>query len=144
MRLDLHRIQSADNFTTGYIKINGEFECYTLEDEHRWNKIEGRTKIPAGRYLIGARKTLSPMTKFYRDKFDWFTFHIMIKNIPHFNYVYLYIGNDREDNEGCILVGSSINTEGYLGSSLHAYKEIYQKIMGALKNGEPVQIYIHD
>lgn len=149
MRIDLHRIANDQDSTTGYIKINGEFECFTLEDEHRDQKVKGETRIPSGSYKLGLRTTESPLTMRYRKRFDWFKWHIQLLHVPNFNYVYLHIGNDDSHTDGCILLGDGIMNKGtkedFLMSSTQAFERFYKKVFPVLESGsEPVTIYIYD
>ena len=142
IRLNLHRINHSDDFTSGYLKYNGQFECYTLEDEKRLIKVPGETAIPAGSYDIVIREVLSPLTKRYRDKFAWFEYHLMLVGVPNFQYVYIHIGNNDDHTDGCLLVGGSINDEGFLGQSTKAFERLYKKLYESLKRGDKAKIYI--
>ena len=64
MELRVIRMYSQDDFTIGALYLeneNGrEFLCFTLEDEHRDEKVKGETRIPKGKYQI----TLEPISSF--------------------------------------------------------------------------------
>lgn len=143
MRIDLHRINYQDDFTSGYLKIDERFECYSLEDEQRDIKVDGETCIPSGRYEIKKRQVDSPLTLRYRKKFNWFDYHLELQDVPGFDYVYAHIGNNDNHTDGCVLVGESINSDGFLGSSTSAFKKFYQKVSHCLSIGEKVEIFIH-
>ena len=146
MIIRLLRIGNAKNSTAGHIRIDDQFECFTLEDEYREVKIEGKTRIKAGKYDVIFREEPSPKTTQYRNRFDWFTWHLMIKNVPGFKYVYIHVGNDDDDTRGCILVGSGIekkpNGDFLLSRSVDAYRDLYARVKSILKTGERVQIEI--
>lgn len=148
MKITLDRFSDDKLSTTGLFKINGVFECFTLEDQHQWVKKYGETRISGGRYKIVFNTEPTPMTMRYREKYDFFKFHLMLVSVPRFKNVYIHIGNEEEDTDGCILVGdSAINkgtTEDFLGHSTQAYKRIYLKIKSALDRGEDVIITIRD
>ncbi len=59
MELRVIRMYSQDDFTIGALysesKEGREFLCFTLEDEHRDEKVMGETRIPAGTYRITLR-----------------------------------------------------------------------------------------
>lgn len=145
MKLLLHRILSGEDATIGYLEVDGKFFCFTCEDEDRKVKVSGETRIPWGSYLIEQRKVLSPMTTRYRQKYDWFEWHLELQNVPNFTNVYIHIGNTDDDTDGCILVGETADCVNmFVGRSTSAFKALYQKICAALNNGEKVWIEIID
>jgi hypothetical protein len=147
MIITLRRIDYDEDSTTGYMKIDGQFECYTLEDEARSIKVPGETCIPPGTYRLRLREVESPMTIKYRNKFDWFNFHIQVMDVPGFEYVYIHIGNTDDDTDGCILVGDSVVNKGsiedFLGNSTQAFKRFYKKVEPTLDWGrEAVTLHV--
>ena len=52
MELRIKRTDFSDQSTIGELSVNGQFECYTLEDKVRPEKIAGKTAILAGRYEV--------------------------------------------------------------------------------------------
>lgn len=145
MQINLTRIAHGKNSTLGYLKINTDFLAFTLEDEYREVKVKHKTRIPAGRYEIKFREVPSPMTQKYRQRFDWFNWHLELQNVPNFTNVYIHIGNDHEDSSGCILVGSQAYAEGsdyLIGNSTGAFRALYAKVSRVLNAGEPVFIDI--
>lgn len=144
MKLTLRRFATTDDSTMGTLSVNGEGECFTLEDTYREVKINGITRIPEGYYKIDLRsegsKTLS-----YQNKFpDFHHGMIWIRNVPNFDWIYIHIGNEPEDTEGCILVGSTLdmNNKDFTGNSTDAYKKLYDKVATAMLNDEEVFIEI--
>ena len=149
MKIDHYRIDDDAESTTGYYKIDGKFECFVLEDQKQLVKVPKETRIPAGTYKLGLRKVDSPKTQSYREKYDWFTWHIQILDVPDFQYVYIHIGNTDDDTDACHLVGDSVVNQGdiedFLGHSTQAFKRFYQKVYPVLNEGvEPVTISIYD
>lgn len=149
MKIELFRIDNDQDSTTGYMKIDQQFECFTLEDEKRLVKVPKETRIPAGTYRLGLRKVLSPKTKSYRENYDWFVWHIQVLDVPGFSYVYIHIGNTDDDTDACLLVGDSVVNKGeiedFLGNSRQAFERFYKKVYPLLEdNLEPVTITIHD
>lgn len=149
MELGLARYSDNGESTLGLLfEIGDRFQCYTLEDQAQAEKVAGETRIPAGRYEIRFREVLSPMTERYRARFDWFTWHLELQDVPGFLYVYVHIGNDADDTDACILVGDQPNNNqrhtGFLGSSTPAFEVLYRKIAEALQSGERVFITIAD
>lgn len=126
MILSLVRYWSNTDRTLGKLFIDGKFECFTLEDEFRNQKIKGETRIPAGSYKVELR---------YSPKFTPRLMHEMLwlKDVPGFEFILIHPGNDDDDTEGCILVGK--NTSGpVLLRSREAYFELYNKICTKAKD----------
>ena len=148
MELKLFRYALNGDSTMGALHIDGGFAALTLEDPKREVKIKGETAITAGTYPVTFRKDPTPMTMKYREKYDFFTFHLWIRNVPNFEYVYIHIGNDIDDTDGCVLVGDQVTfniaREEFLGYSARAYQRIYMKVKAALDREEKVTIRIID
>jgi len=146
MLLSLLRYAESDESTLGLMIIDGLFQGYTLEDQARDVKVLGETRIPNGFYSVRFREVLTPLTERYRNKFDWFSWHLEICGVPDFQFVYIHIGNDDEDTDGCVLVGDEANNNlvniGFIGRSAPAYERIYKKISAALGSDEKVFIDI--
>jgi len=149
MYLHLVRFSDQKETSLGMLSLDGQFECYSLEDEKRINKVKGETRIPAGVYEVKFRKVKSPMTMRYRSRFTFFTWHLQLMDVPDFNYVYIHIGNDDDDTDGCILVGDQqvsnrITEDNNLLQSTPAFSRLYRRVVQALNHGESVRIEIVD
>lgn len=138
MYIRLKRFMGSAVDTLGELYINDKFACFTLEDEHRDVKVKGETRIPAGIYQT--KLTYSP--KYKKDMLE-------IMNVPNFTGIRIHTGNDKDDTEGCILVGDAVayNPMGksviVAGFSSPAYNRIYPEIVSALETGD-VFITIQD
>ena len=161
MNLEVLRFSSGRTDTLGLLFdiSNGErkFLCYTLEDEYRGydkeQKVYGATRIPTGKYEIKYR-TVGGYYQRYINKFG--TEHkgmLHVTNVPNFKYILIHIGNYadedvKDDTHGCLLVGSSQNTNtassGSLSRSTHAYKKLYRYITTALDKQDKVFITYTD
>jgi len=144
MKITLRRVYDTPDHTIGILQI-GTHASMTIEDAFHAPKIQGKTRIPSGSYDVGLRQD-SPMARRYADKFgDGHKGMIWVKNVPDFTYVYLHIGNESRDTEGCVLVGRTADIKkGFIGGSADAYKELYPLIMYAHKQGEQITITITD
>ena len=143
MRLVLDRTYDNGKSTIGVLNIEGKFEAFTLEDKQRTKKVMGETRIPAGLYFIEYQKIVTPKTLAYRKRYDWFTFHLHIKNVPGFTNVYLHVGNYDTDTDGCVLLGLAADSElGTIGKSAKAFKKFYLKVSKELDSGEQVSLRI--
>lgn len=143
MRILVERFDPGKNDTLGRFYIDGKQECYSLEDEPREVKVHGETCIPVGEYEIKFRKELTPLTIKYREKFDWFTWHLEVCNVPNFKYVYIHIGNTEDDSDACLLVGTKLGTlngKRAVLNSVKAFEKVYKKISAALNREEKVMI----
>jgi|TARA_R110000796_G_scaffold71797_8_gene162828 hypothetical protein len=148
MELRVIRMYSQDDFTIGALYLeneNGrEFLCFTLEDEHRDEKVKGETRIPKGKYQITLR-TVGGFDKRYEGKFP--KMHkgmLWVRDVPGFEYILIHIGNTEENTAGCLLVGDSADMKGMIGRSTNAYKNIYPRISNELLKDNEVWITYED
>ena len=143
MELKVYRFSSQSQTTLGALHINGEFECYTLEDQHQDMKVRGETRIPKGKYKIALR-TVGGFHAKYSKKFpNTHKGMLQVMNVPNFEYILIHVGNDEDDTMGCLLVGLHNNNKidkGQISSSTTAYKTMYTKVLKALESGLDVTI----
>ena len=106
------------------------FQCYTLEDEFRDEKVMKETRIPAGTYTVNVQEADTPLTLKYRGKYPWFKKHLEIKNVPGFVGCYFHIGNTDADSAGCVLCGDNADNNvigpGTISNSTAAFKRFYE------------------
>jgi hypothetical protein len=149
MKLEVLRFSSQSDSTNGLLfDVTGgkrKFLCYTLEDEHREEKIMGETRIPAGTYRITLRKTGGFHGRYLAKYGEMHKGMLWVRDVPGFEYILIHTGNTDEHTAGCLIVGSSQQTNfgssnGFVGSSVSAYKDIYPSIAAALENNEDVFI----
>lgn len=138
MLLTVTRKWFSDKASIGELTLDGDFQCYTLEDRFRelpnlpvlkW-KIGGQSAIPMGLYDV----TVDMSTRFKR-----LMPHIL--NVPGFDGVRIHSGNTDADTEGCILVGWTKNGDDFIGESRKAFDALFPKIQDAIGR-EPVHILI--
>jgi hypothetical protein len=149
MKLEVLRFSSQDDSTNGILfdvsdgKRN--FLCYTLEDEAREKKVAGETRIPAGTYNITLR-TVGGFHGRYATKYgEMHKGMLWVRDVPGFEYILIHTGNTDEHTAGCLLLGDSQqsnfgSSNGFIGSSVTAYKRVYPFIQKALSSGEQVSI----
>ena len=133
--------------TLGILYVNKKFFTYSLEDTFRPEKIAGETRIPSGTYSLDFNNELTDLTKKYQSKFDWFKFHLEIKDVPNYKNVYIHIGNTKKDTAGCLLIADGVtatSAQKSISYSTQAYKRFYEHISKLIENGEKVRIAIHD
>lgn len=130
MKIEVEREPSASGCTIGTMRVNGAFECHTLEDQVRGEKIFGETAIPAGTYSV----VISFSPHFQRDL-------PLLVGVPGFEGVRIHPGNSAADTEGCILVGTS-RTGASVGNSRVAFNALYAKIKDARDRHEGIWITV--
>lgn len=148
MKLEVLRISSQSDSTNGILfdTTNGrKFLAYTLEDEYRETKVKGETRIPAGTYKIKLRKEGGFHGKYTTKYGSMHKGMLHVQDVPGFDYILIHTGNTDEHTDGCLLVGNTqtenIGTkDGFIGSSVNAYKRIYPPIAKELEDGGDVEI----
>lgn len=137
MIITLKRFVSDDDATLSMLIIDGQFECFGLEDEYRATKVVKETRIPSGIYKIGVR-TNGAFHHRYTRKFTWHEGMLQLIDVPGFEYILIHIGNTDENTDGCILVGCGATACGELSvqSSRVAYEKFYRRVIKAAKAGE--------
>lgn len=143
MEIILRRFSSTPDSTGGLLYINGEFVCYTLEDQPQMQKIAGETCIPRGTYEIKFRDA-GGMNERYKQKFEGHIGMLHLQNVPDFEWIYIHLGNTDDHTEGCILpgFGTRIHHDHTVQQSTDAYLKIYEAIkMAIVEHGE--QVFIH-
>ena len=132
--LQVTRTDYTDQSTIRQFDIEGKPFCYTLEDvvRPRGIKIKGETAIPAGRYRV--RNTLSA-------KFGKVLPQIM--DVPMFEGIRIHGGNDKDDTEGCLLLGMHRGRD-HIDTCKPALDHVYTLITGAEAAGKEVYITIKD
>ena len=153
MKLEVLRFSSQEDSTNGILfditDDKREFLCYTLEDEHRDNKKYGETRVPAGTYNITLR-TVGGFHGRYLNKYgEMHKGMLWVREVPNFEYILIHTGNTDEHTAGCLLLGNSQqanfgDSNGFVGSSVDAYKRVYPPIAKALEDGEDVSITYTD
>lgn len=131
MLLSLKRNPSNESCTIGNLSVDGNWECFVLEDPVRATKIAGKTAIPAGKYKV--QITMSP--RFQKPL-------PLLLNVPNYSGVRIHTGNTAEDTEGCLLPGQTNPTPYSVGNSGKAFAALMEKLRAAESSGEEVWIEI--
>jgi hypothetical protein len=142
MELQLKREIFTEQSTIGTLTINGEFECFILEDKDRGLsdalsleqilkvKVYGKTCIPYGRYEIDW--TMSARFKKMMP---------ILLNVKGYSGIRIHKGNTELDSLGCLLCGTRKKSNMITESTL-ATKNLYAKIEAAKKQGQRIFITI--
>lgn len=144
MKLKLKRIFKGDKYTIGHLYINNIYFCDTLEDKVRnlpkEPKIYGETAIPAGTYEIDMN-TVSPKFKNRSWAKKWGGIVPRLKNVPYFEGVLIHVGNNKDDTDGCIIVGDNQIVGGLVNSTIQ-FNRLMQRFVDAKKKRESITIEI--
>lgn len=140
MKIRIERDAVTEAFTAGKMFVDGEFQCFTLEDPVRekegvpveqW-KLKGETAIPKGNYKLVVAE--SPRFKKELPR---------LVDVPGFEGVLIHSGNSVADTEGCILVGIARDLhKGVVTQSRDAMAALFNKIKSALAEGRTVEVEI--
>ena len=150
MKYEILRVSSGKDATSGLLfEVDNNkrtFLAYTLEDEQRDVKVWGETRIPAGTYKLKLREEGGFHNKYLGKYGD--TFHkgmIHVQDVPGFEYILWHTGNTDEHTAGCLILGNTqtnnrIAKDGFIGSSVDAYKFVYPRVAAAIKAGADVEV----
>lgn len=106
MKIVVKRFYKGDNYTTGWLYIDGKLICETIEDRDRGltqdmpldeikkKKVYSHTAIPTGTYKV----VVNNSPKFKRNL-------PRLLNVPGFDGILIHRGNTHHDTAGCLLVG---------------------------------------
>lgn len=132
MNLTLTRKWFTNSSTIGELQVNGQFECFTLEDRVRpaGIKVPGSTAIPLGTY--GIVLTRSP-------RFN--TILPLLVDVPNYLGVRIHAGNTHLNTEGCILVGK-LRYPDLITQSRAALAELLAKMQEAQARDEEIELTI--
>lgn len=134
MIIGVHRTFFDPTWTIGRLTIDGEHAGYSLEDVVRpfGEKVFGETAIPAGDYRIEIRQS----SKFIREM-------PYLVDVPNFTNVMIHWGNTTKDTLGCILVGTSMDTDaGMIMGSRICFDALWKQIKDARTRGEEIVLSI--
>ena len=132
------RVAEGKHSTLSHLYIGGLFCCYLLEDTVRDHKIPGKTAIPPGDYGLSLNH-LANMHGTYAKRYP--AFHegmVEIVEIPNYQLVFLHVGNDHEDTQGCPLTGAYwvfIDGDYEVRESGRAYTYMYPQLVAQLNAG---------
>jgi hypothetical protein len=132
MKLLLERLQLDADLTIGALSIDGDFECWTLEDTVRAPgvKVKGATAIPAGTYRVD----ITWSTRFQQPM-------PLLLGVPMFEGIRIHQGNTAADTEGCILVGLDRLARS-IGRGRKAYALLFAKLREAKARARSITIEV--
>lgn len=131
MNILLERVEKKPAFTIGSLSVDGDWECWTIEDTVRDGpKVAGSTAIPYGKYLV-----VVTMSARFKKPLP------LLLDVPNFEGVRIHPGNTAADTEGCILPGCDRYANS-VGRSRLAFEALFTKIKTEIAKGEKVWIEI--
>lgn len=107
MTLRVVREPTVDGTTHGSLYVDGHWQCWTLEDAIREQKLAGQTAIPPGRYHV----VMTFSQRFQRRL-------PLLEAVPNFTGIRIHPGNAAIDTDGCLLVGKDRQPGRVLGSRM--------------------------
>lgn len=149
MELVVERLYKKDNYTIGILKIDGLYECDTLEDTDRGlsqdmpeseitkKKKYGKTAIPTGRYKV----TFGISNRFGKCFYAINSMIPSINNVKGFTAIRIHAGTDENDTEGCLLLGEN-KAKGKVLYSGKTCERVFRKMWLAYNYGSPIWITI--
>lgn len=123
MELKVIRKIFSPKSTIGELFVDGEWECYTLEDVVRPDgvKVFGETAIPPGRYEV----IINYSNRFKRQL-------PRLLEVKGFEGILIHPGNTAVDTHGCLLVGETKGVD-FIGNSRAAFNRLFAKLQTADK-----------
>lgn len=113
----------TDKSTIGKLFFDNEFQCDTLEDTCRKEKIHGETAIPSGTYEV----IINFSSRFQRPM-------PRLLKVPGYEGILIHSGNFPTHTNGCILVGEKdMSSIDVIINSKEAFEMLFPKIETALK-----------
>lgn len=152
----VRRVAKSKNATVGYLYVNGQRLCHTLEPLDRGlrsdmsasevlrRKVRGFTAIPTGNYSLSL--TFSPKFSpraFYKSLGGRLP---LVVGVPGFSRILMHCGNTFHDTQGCILLGVATRvpdgSDFVLTSSRVTFRDVFiDYLLPALRIGSaPLRI----
>jgi hypothetical protein len=113
----------------GEFRLDGKFECYSLEPPMKTDGSKPRA-IPAGTYRLTVR---------FSPRFQRLMPHV--EDVPDFHGVLVHWGNFPKDTEACTLVGD-IHQNDFVGHSRAEFDKLFDVISDACESGPQFITYV--
>lgn len=153
MRFIHQRLFDNGDETVGILYSGKNYLCTTLEDERRFRKVQGETRIDPGTYKLVWQENVTPLTVEYRRLYSFFDKHIMLEGVPRHSNIYIHVGNFDTDTDGCILVADGFlptandgnKTRYQLAANSRAtFEKVYRHIGGYINSGMECLLEVRD
>lgn len=135
MKLHLIRNTYTDRSTIGALSVDSVHVCDILEDMTRQPgiKIYGKTAIPSGAY-----KVIIDFSNRFKKMLP-----LLIK-VPGYEGVRIHTGNDENNTEGCLLVGTASKQADWVSGSVIAMSKLMTLLEKGVREPGGVIIVIED
>jgi Family of unknown function (DUF5675) len=135
MELRVNRYKKCDKSTLGRMFMDGQEQCYTLEDVRRSDgvKVQDATCIPPGTYNVIID---------FSDRFQRDMPHVL--DVPNFTGIRIHSGNTDADTDGCILLGTQVTDDDFISGSKDAFEAFFLKFKAVIDQGYTVSLIIHE
>lgn len=143
MLIKLLRFASLKEQTIGGLYINGEWCCFSLEDQWQATKVPGETRIPAGEYQLGLQES-GRLHEKYRTRYAEHRGMLTVLGVPGFTGIMFHTGATDADTAGCILTGNQATAEGRLFESAVAYRRFYTIVSQAILHADGARLLIDE
>tara|TARA_R110001632_G_scaffold67464_1_gene158444 strand:+ start:1810 stop:2277 length:468 start_codon:yes stop_codon:yes gene_type:complete len=150
MLVEIKRFSDNGKTTLSNLFINGEFQCFGVEDTKRYVKIKHETCIPNGMYDLILRNEGSFNDRYKRKYSNIHEGMLCVVNSDNyklitesmsFQYILFHIGNSHKHSSGCYLMNDQVNALTHIGSSsANAYKRVYPIMANHLINGGKIKV----
>jgi hypothetical protein len=115
LKINVERQYQTSSCTMGYLSVNSQIICYTLELPWKDNQND-ISRIPKGTYKGIIR---------YDKPDGW---RIQLEGVPNRPGIQIHVGNYTRDITGCVLVGKDADTNG---CTVSGSSEAYNKLKNA-------------
>ena len=144
--ITVYRYSSQSQTTLSVTHIDKKFESHSLEDRYREVKVKGSTRIPAGKYKVTLRTVGGHHERYLKSYPSFHKGMLWVRDVPEFEYILIHKGNDKDDTEGCLILGEDCTNnrlrKGEVYPSTPAYIAFYKKVVDAAERGELFIEYI--
>ena len=126
------RYTKDDQPTLGHVVVvpdGGErFQCFSLEDRYRQDKVAGDTRIPGGTYDLEWR-TIGRFAKRWQGR--GYPGSLQLMDVPGFEAILIHAGNTKSDTTGCLLLGMGGHlAQRTISHSRDAVARVYSIVAG--------------
>lgn len=127
-KIEIQRKSITGECIMGYLLVNNEIVCYTLELPYVGN-INDISTIPAGEYSGFVRED---GTKGWR---------IELEQVQGRKNIQIHIGNYTSEIQGCTLVGMGADVDGCTVSNSAKARDVMREKLGPLANWDIKVVY---
>lgn len=141
--LILNTYYQKDDATLGMLYIDEVPRYFTIERPYCYPRVRNESSIYPGRYEIVPR-TRSGKVDEYKARFDWFRYHLQLKDVPDADHILIHIANGVDDVRGCIGIANGADLKKHrIVDSTTAFKEFSLMMYEAFDRGESAWIEVN-